>query len=80
VVAHLFRIAYFASFAAAFEVVIPWWVYVAAIVLAITGTTLAARVLERMTDAGFRLWSKRVVLTVSAIYILCGLSLAVDAL
>jgi hypothetical protein len=33
-----------------------------------------------MTDAGFRLWSKRVVLTVSAIYILRGLSLAVDAL
>ena len=76
VVAHLFRIAYFGSFASAFEVAIPWWVYVAAVVLAIAGTTLAARVLERMTDTGFRLWSKRVVLAVSAVYILRGLWLA----
>ncbi|HUS56166.1 MAG TPA: hypothetical protein VMY41_19430 [Thermohalobaculum sp.] len=73
VVAHLFRIAYFGSFITSFVVAIPWWVYVAAVALAIIGTTLAARVLERMTDIGFRLWSKRVVLTVSAIYILRGL-------
>ena len=73
VIAHLFRIAYFGSFASAFEVAIPWWVYVAAVVLAIIGTTLAARVLERMTDLSFRQWSKRVVLTVSAVYILRGI-------
>ncbi len=72
-IAHLFRIAYFGSFAAAFAVEIPWWVYVAAVVLAIIGTTVAASVLERMTDTSFRRWSKRVVLTVSTIYILRGL-------
>jgi uncharacterized membrane protein YfcA len=76
VIAHLFRIAYFGSFAAAFEVSIPWWVYVAAVGLAIIGTTVAGRVLERMTDIGFRLWSKRVVLTVSAVYMARGLWLA----
>lgn len=75
-VAHLFRIAYFGSFATAFEIAIPLWVYGAAIALAITGTTLAAGVLERMTDTGFRRWSKRVVLAVSAVYILRGLWLA----
>ena len=37
---------------------------------------VAARVLERMADIGFRLWSKRVVLAVSAVYILRGLWLA----
>lgn len=73
VIAHLFRIAYFGSFAAAFETEIPWWVFVTAIVLAMTGTTLAARVLERMTDTGFRRWSKRIVLTVSTVYVLRGL-------
>ena len=77
VVAHLFRIAYFGSFAVAFEVDIPWWFYVAAVTLAIVGTTLAARVLERMTDIGFRRWSKRIVLTVSVIYIIRGVGLAI---
>jgi uncharacterized membrane protein YfcA len=76
VVAHLFRIAYFGSFAAAFEVEIPWWVYVVCIALAILGTTLAKQVLERMTDIGFRLWSKRIVLTVSVVYIIRGIWLA----
>jgi len=77
VIAHLFRIAYFSSFAAAFEVEIPWWVYVTAVTLAILGTTLAARVLERMTDTSFRRWSKRIVLTVSVIYIIRGVWLVI---
>jgi hypothetical protein len=80
VVAHLFRIAYFGSFASAFAVAIPSWVYVAAVGLAIIGTTLAGRVLERMTDTGFRVWSKRVVLLVSAVYVLRGLWLAVGSI
>ncbi|HUF88229.1 MAG TPA: sulfite exporter TauE/SafE family protein [Thermohalobaculum sp.] len=75
-VAHLFRIAYFGSFAAAFDVVIPWWVYAGAMALAMLGTTLAAQVLERMTDTGFRLWSKRIVIAVCIVYIARGLWLA----
>ena len=76
VIAHFFRIAYFGSFAAAFEVHIPWCVYAGAVVLAVTGTTLAAQVLERMTDVSFRIWSKRIVVTVSGIYVLRGVWLA----
>lgn len=75
-IAHLFRIAYFGSFAAAFEVFIPWWVYLMGMGLAVVGTTLAAQVLERMTDTGFRLWSKRIVMAICVVYIARGLWLA----
>jgi uncharacterized protein len=70
---HLMRIAYFGSFASAYDERIPWWGYVGAIALAIAGTSLAGLVLERMTDTHFRLWSKRVIVLVSVIYLARGL-------
>ena len=70
--AHLLRIFYFGSLSSAFEVVIPWWVYAAAIVPAVLGTTLAARVLEAMTDADFRRWSRRIIMAVSLTFIARG--------
>jgi hypothetical protein len=47
-----------------------------AIVLSIAGTSLAAQVLERMSDVGFRQWTRRVIFAVSAIYLVRGLMLA----
>lgn len=72
VVGHGFRIAYFGSFAAAFDASIPAWAYVAAIALAITGTTLAGQVLMRMTDEAFRAWSKRITMAVALTYLVRG--------
>jgi hypothetical protein len=46
-------------------------------VLSIAGTTLAAQVLERMTDVGFRIWTRRVIFAVSAIYLARGMTLVV---
>ena len=51
---------------------VPLWTYVPAIVLSIAGTTLAAQVLERMTDVGFRMWTRRVIMVISAIYLARG--------
>ena len=68
VLAHALRIAYFGSFASAFDAHLPWWVYAGAVALAIGGTTLAAAVLARMSDAGFRQWSRRIIMAVSASY------------
>lgn len=70
---HMFRIAYFGSFAAAFDVSLPWYLYVGAVALAILGTSLAARVLERMTDESFRAWSRWVVIAVSVVFLARGL-------
>lgn len=73
---HFFRIAYFGSFAHAFEVDLSGWFFLVFVVLSVLGTTLAARVLERMTDIGFRLWSRRIVIAIGMIYIARGLWLA----
>jgi hypothetical protein len=73
VAGHLYRIVYFGSFAAAFDTSIPWWAYATAIVLSLAGTSLAATVLVRMTDDGFRLWSRRVTMSVAVTYLARGL-------
>ena len=71
-VAHIFRIGYFGSIANAYTINVPWWAFVAAIGLAFSGTTLAASVLERMTDAHFRVWSRRIIFAVATSFLVRG--------
>ena len=74
---HLYRIVYFGSFEFAFDISIPWWAYAGAIALSIMGTSLAAPVLLRMSDAGFRVWSRRLTMTIASVYLARGLWLLV---
>jgi uncharacterized protein len=69
---HLARIAYFGSFTATLDGGFPLWVFAAAIALAMLGTTLASYILEKMTDADFRRWSKWVIQGISAVYLVRG--------
>lgn len=71
--AHLLRILYFGSFVTALHEALPLWIYAGAIVLAFSGTSLAAFVLHRMTDADFRRWSRLLIRGVSLIYLARGL-------
>src|SRR3954451_5932650 len=71
---HVVRALYFGSFVGVADAV-PLWTYLPAILLSIAGTTLAAQVLERMTDIGFRQWTRRVILAVSAVYLARGVLL-----
>ena len=71
-VAHLLRIGYFGSIEGAYDIHVPWWAFAVAIGLAFTGTTLAASVLERMTEANFRAWSRRIIFAVAASFIVRG--------
>jgi uncharacterized membrane protein YfcA len=68
---HVVRALYFGSFVGITDAV-PLWTYLPAIALSIGGTSLAAQVLERMTDAGFRQWTRRVIFAVSALYLVRG--------
>jgi len=77
VIAHVCRIAYFGSFAIPAADVLPWWIYVGAVALALAGTSLAAVVLHRMTDENFRRWSRWLILTVSVVYLVRGVWLLV---
>jgi uncharacterized protein len=70
---HLARIVYFGSFTATLDGGIPLWIFIAAIAIAMLGTTLAARVLDGMSNEQFRHWSKRVIYSISAVYGLRGL-------
>ncbi len=65
---HILRGAYFGSFGFVDEAV-PIWSYAPAILLAVAGTSLAPFVLERMTDHGFRQWTRLIILAISALYL-----------
>jgi uncharacterized protein len=73
VTGHLYRIVYFGSFPTAFDSTFAWWEYAVAIGLAFGGTSVAAVVLHRMTDDGFKMWSRRVTVSVALAYLARGL-------
>ena len=64
---HVLRAAYFGSLDGIGE--LSPWMCGAGIVLAIAGTSLAPYVIERMTDHGFRQWTRWIVFTVSTVYV-----------
>src|SRR5262249_25918740 len=69
---HILRGAFFGSFGGlgGASDAVPFWTYAVAILLAIFGTSLAPLVLERMTDHGFRQWTRQIIFGVSGIYLL----------
>ena len=71
---HVVRAVYFGSLAGMVDAVPLWW-FAPAIVLSMAGTSLAALVLERMSDDGFRQWTRRVIFAVSVIYLARGVML-----
>ena len=64
---HVFRVGYFAPLGGLAGATLPWWAIVAAIALG--GALLAPLVLERMTDHGFRQWTRAIILAVSVSYL-----------
>ena len=71
---HVVRAVYFGSFTGLVDAV-PLWLFVPAIALSMAGTSLAAVALERMTDVGFRQWTRRVIFAVSVVFLLRGAAL-----
>jgi uncharacterized membrane protein YfcA len=69
---HVLRGAYFGSFVSLQSVEQPWWLYVGAIGFAIIGTSITPMIIERMTDHGFRQWTRAIILSVSGIYLVRG--------
>jgi uncharacterized membrane protein YfcA len=66
---HVFRVGYFAPLGGVADATLPAWAIVGAIALAVGGTALAPLVLNRMTDHGFRQWTRAIILGVSASYL-----------
>ena len=53
----------------------PLWVFALVIPLSLAGTWLGGLILERMTDANFRVWTKWIVTATGAVYLWQGFSL-----
>lgn len=71
--AHLIKIAYFGALLATNRGSIDWTFALAMVGLAVVGTTLSRKVLERMSDRDFRRWTRGTVSTIGAYYLCNGL-------
>ncbi len=67
---HVVRGVYFGSLAGVGEVSMTMWG--PAIVLAIVGAMLAPFVVERMSDAGFRQWTRAIIFIIAVVYLVRG--------
>jgi hypothetical protein len=64
---HVMRAAYFGSFGSAHDVLS--WPTLAAVALAVAATSVTPYVIERMTDHGFRQWTRLVIYAISSVYL-----------
>jgi uncharacterized membrane protein YfcA len=76
VLAHIQRVAFFGAFAVSGDI-FPLWVYGGAIAIAMLGASLAALVLQRISEKTFRDWSRTIILAVSLVYLAKGVWLLV---
>jgi uncharacterized membrane protein YfcA len=64
---HVLRAVYFGSFGSAHDVLN--WPTLVAVALAIAATSVTPYVIERMTDHGFRRWTRLVIYVISSVYL-----------
>jgi uncharacterized membrane protein YfcA len=64
---HVVRALYFGSLSGIADV--PLWATGPGILLAIAGTSLAPFVIERMTDHGYRQWTRTLIFAISLVYL-----------
>ena len=78
-VSHMIKILYFGlPLIAAFGLTTlpPLWVFIAAVPCIIVGTYVGTRILHRLSDVGFKSYTKYLVTVVGIIYLWRGFSLA----
>ena len=74
---HLQKIVYFGAMVAGARGVVEPWLAAMMVLIAFAGTSLSRRVLERMNDVSFRLWTRRTVVVLGTYYIANGVWLLV---
>lgn len=53
----------------------PWWMFALAIPLSMAGTAVGGRILNQMTDVNFRRWTRWIVTSVGAVYLVQAIQL-----
>ncbi len=72
---HVLKIFYFGAVMAVEGSAVEPWLAAFMVALALTGTSLSRRVLDRMNDASFRRWTRWTVMTLGVFYLANGLYL-----
>src|SRR5262245_40758662 len=70
---HLMKIGYFGGILASSGATVDPVLAATMVVLAVVGTSLSKRVLERISDADFRRWTRWTVMTLGTFYLVSGL-------
>lgn len=73
---HMLKIAYFGGVLAVQGAEVSPWLAGTLVILSFVGTSLSRRVLEKMTDASFRKWTRWTVMTLGVMYLFSGVKLA----
>ena len=73
---HLMKIAYFGAVVAVEGSDVSPWLAASMVLLAFAGTSASRSVLERISDASFRVWTRRTVMTLGLFYLASGISAA----
>ncbi len=60
---------------AEFELTLPLWVFVAAVVLSTLSNLAASRYIKMMTDVQFRAWTQRITLAIGVVFLARGMLL-----
>jgi uncharacterized membrane protein YfcA len=76
---HFFKAAYFGQLLAAGSSAVAPVALVLAIALAVIGTQLSRSVLDAISDAQFRSWTRGLIVTIASIYLVHGIALLVSA-
>ena len=71
--AHLVKIVYFGALLASAQGSVEWPFALAMVGLAVVGTTMSRKVLERMSDHDFRRWTRNTVTAIGTFYLCSGL-------
>ncbi|TSH91601.1 TSUP family transporter [Verticiella sediminum] len=73
--AHATKLVYFAAFAGAWHSdTVEFWVLPLAIAAAFWGTHLSRTLLERMSDVGFRRWTRRIIMAIGVVCLAQGVA------
>jgi uncharacterized membrane protein YfcA len=72
---HLMKIGYFGGILTVGRGQVEPAIGAMMVVLALAGTTMSTRVLEKMNDKSFRMWTRRVVMTIGVFYLGSGIVL-----
>jgi uncharacterized membrane protein YfcA len=75
---HLLKIAYFGGILTVGRGLVEPWLGAMMVALAFVGTSLSTRVLEKMNDTAFRMWTRRVVMTIGVFYLASGILLLME--